>query len=759
MATTGAHQNNVGVEFAMVKFSVYQQREPPATITIAQQSRSPLYIRPSAHPPNELLHMKAGKEIRPNHFHGRNIYIARAATFIDENGGAVHTRMEVIGKQIQHNPDWLDTMIICLSVFMNTTDLSGVVTRAILLYTHGFIEARLKGDFGVMKSILVRHAAEVLSRDSMCDKLKIVKKAVRTAAKRAFPDVPWHDMLLPPRSGSEREDFVELLVRLMSAPKAETTIYTRSVKLLGLTHLLAHYGWQIGILVQQQHAMEPGWVAGEPGTLSVVYSLADSIDHVFIETHARQGQHGDFEAPNSHFYTTTLCKGGQWRANSAIFISTDERNEQLFLKGYEDVKKTWDRSVRLEVTILPQGQLFARIKTAFWNSRVEQAKSQHEYAAWWRERFSQQSKVHKVEAIVNLVSTIHPDFDWEYLSEASQECTSEYQSGFSPERCHVSVVLILQVILESLEKEEDLTRYTILGAILAILDEVINSLVSVPDDCLVRIPVGESVEFLIQQASDSLEALLDSDRGLQIGDAVLLCAARLAGVNPEDPKIAKATVREDIVGYRNGQQGILPTPVLKRSLLWDLPEGSRKPLTLHNRPVLGIPTDSGGWIKAGTPAQLPVDREIEKFTSIRPAAHIIILQYRAHFEEDPSELVAAVYINGVFYSLISLRQALGRFSAHHSYTLRTGCTHASSAQSSPPPQAKYVPLRNLDPGIRPVPRDDYDGHVIVGTHQNCTSRLFAYLLYEKKEPVIQHGCFGCASSFAKDNRSCVIIGG
>ncbi|KAJ4402994.1 hypothetical protein N0V82_010716 [Gnomoniopsis sp. IMI 355080] len=650
VASSGAHQSNVGLDFAMVKFNIYQPRGPLATIAIAQQARSPLFIRPAAHPLDSIPHLTDGTEITPKHFHGRNIYHARAATFINETGDAVISRMDMIrNPTADHEPDWMDTMIICLSIFMNTTDLSNIMSRALLLSTHGCTEARLKGDFGILTSFIVRHAAQVLQRDSMCDKLKFAKEAVQREAKRA--GFHWNVMFLPPRSRSERSDFVELLAQIMSAPSEETTIYTRSVKLMGLAHLLVHYGWQIGILVQDNHGIKHDLVGSEPGPLSVVLSFDDATDRDFIETHTRQRQHDDFEAVNAHSYTTTPCEEAQWRENSALIISVNAIDELLFLKWYNDVRKIWDMSVQLEVSVLPQGQLFAKIKTDFWDSRVEQAKTQPEYSEWWRERFAQQTRVHKVEAMTDLLSKMHPDFDWGSLSQSAQECLIPTMHTGTADHCHLSVVLILQLILETLNKREDLTRYMILGAILAILDEVVCSLVRVPKESLVRIPVGESVEFFIHQASDYLEALFDSDRGLHIDKAVVLCAARLAGVNPKDPNIPKTTTEEDIIGYWNGQQGILLTPILKRSLLWDLPQAHRKPLTLYNHPVLGVPTDSGGWIKAGATEQRPFDRELERFTSMRRPGSTVILQYRAHFEQDPSELVAAVYINGVFYNL------------------------------------------------------------------------------------------------------------
>lgn len=295
-----------------------------------------------------------------------------------------------------------------------------------------------------------------------------------------------------------------------------------------------------------------------------------------------------------------------------------------------------------------------------------------------------------------------------------------------------------------------------MGGVLAIVDSVIEALIRIPADCLIRVPIGGSIESLVQNAIDYLQPLFDPQLGLQIVDAVILCAARLASVNPEEPKIAKTTAPKDVIGFWNGQQGILLTPVWERSLLCDLPEGQRHPLTLHNRPILGIPTDSGGWIKAGT-AQPPYDREVARFTSVRPAHSNIILQYRAHFEVDSTELVAAAYINGVFFSLLSVRQALGHYSTSNSHGSVNSCEHFIQEQRAPPPHASYISIRSLETGVRIVPHNTCGSSVIISPHGNRTSRLFAYLLYSDKDPVVQDGCFRCASLRAEANHGSIII--
>lgn len=757
VATNGAHQSSIGAEFSLIKVSVHQEGGSSATIAITQRLGSPLFIRPSYQPLTTLLQSSENTELQPNHFNGRNVYTERAATFVDSNGSMVQTLMSTHMRDNKHmEPDWLGTVIICLSVFMSKIELADILTRALLIYAHGCVEPQLRGDFGILRSVIDKYAATVLSLDSMCDKLKITKQSVQAKVYQKCPGLAWYEMFSPPRSRSEREDFIELLFQILSAPTGNTNIYTRSVKLLGLANLLAHYGWQIDILAQEEYDVPPVAVDVQQGALTVIYSLDESMNDHFIEAHARRGSHLKFDMPGASFYPSISSKAEQWGNGTALYFSTGQLEEESFLRGYEKVKTAWDKSVRLLTTTLHQGQLLAWAEIDSWTFNVERTGTRHD-------RFKLMSKfahvllkrIPIVEAIVDIASNVHATLDWERLEGATQERREESSTGSSSSTQRLSIVVLLQFLLDSMSTAQGLTRSSITGGILAILDSIIEALVRIPADCLIRVPVGDSIERFVRIASEYGKTLFDSQHGLKISDAVILCTARLAGVNPKDPRIAKTTVPEDIIGFWNGQQGILLTPVWERSLLCDLPEGHRLPLTLHNRPILGIPTDSGGWIKAGT-AELPYDRQIKRFTSVRPAHSKIILQYRAHFEVDSTELVAAVYINGVFFNLLSVKQALGYYSPPDFYESGSCCKHSISEQSAPPPQSKYISLRNLDAGVRIVPDKTCDCSVIISPHGSSTSRLFAYLLYSDKDPVVQDGCFKCALLQADGNGSIVI---
>lgn len=757
VATNGAHQNSIGAEFSLIKVSVHQEGGSSATIAITQRLGSPLFIRPSYQPLNTLLQSSENTELQPKHFNGRNVYTARAASFVDSNGSMVHTFMSTHMRGNKHMaPDWLGTMIICLSAFMSKIELADILTRALLIYAHGCVEPQLRGDFGILLSVIDKYAATVLSLDSMCDKLKSTKQSVQAKVYQKCPGLAWHGMFIPPRSRSEREDFVELLFQILSAPAGDTTIYTRSVKLLGLANLLAHYGWQIDTLAQEEHDVPPVVVDVQQGALTVVYSLDERMNDYFIEAHARRGRHMTFDMPGAHFYPSISSKAEQWRNGTALYFATGQPEEESFLRGYEKVKNAWDKSVRLLTTTLHQGQLLAWAEIDSWTFNAERTEPKHDRFGLM-DKFAHilLKRIPIVEAIVDIVSNDHARIDWERLGGATKERHEESSTGSASSTHRFSIIVLLQFLLDSLSTAQYLTRQSITGGILAILDSVIEALIRIPADCLVRVPVGESMERFVQIASEYGKALFDPQHGLKISDAVILCAARLAGVNPEDPRIAKTTAPEDIIGFWNGQQGILLTPVWERSLLCDLPEGHRLPLTLHNRPILGIPTDSGGWIKAGT-AKPPCDRQVERFTSVRPAHSKIILQYRAHFEVDSTELVAAVYINGVFFSLLSVRQALGHYSPPDSYWSVNSCKHSVPERSAPPPQAKYISIRNLDTGVRIVPDKTCDSSVIISPHRSSTSRFFAYLLYSDKDPVVQDGCFKCALLQAEGNGSIVI---
>lgn len=759
IASGTAHQRNtsVGAEFSLIKISLHQEGESSATIAITQRLGSPLLIRPSHQPLSTLLQSSENTEIRPKYFNGRNVYMSRTATFVDSNGSMVQTFVDAYtGDHLHMASDWLGTMIICLSTFLSRIDLADILTRSLLIYAHGCVEPHLRGDFGILLNVVSKHAGTILSLDSMFDKLESTRNIIRKNVETKCPGLAWHQMFTPPRTRSEREDFVELVYQLLSASSEGAKIYVRSVKLFALASLLAHYGWQIDIMAQEEHGESPVLIHYQRriGVMTVVYSLDESIVDDFVEDHARRGRHMTFDMPGAHFYPTILSKAGKWRNSNALYISTGQHEEESFLKGYEKVKNAWDHSGRLLTTTLRQGELIAWMDLDSWIFQVERAGTKHDHFGLINKfALSRLKRIPIVEAVLDLVSDIHVDPDFEI--GATYEWQERRSADAAGSTRRLSFAALLQLLLDAMSAAQDLTRKSIAGGILAILDAAIQALVRIPEECCIRVPVGGSIETLVQHASEHLKRLFDPQHGLRLCDAVILCAARLAGVNLEYLRISKTTAREAIIGFWNGQQGILLTPVSERSLLCDLPEGHRLPLTLHNTPMNGIPTDGDGWIKAGTPTP-PYDRQLARFPSVRPGHSKITLQYRAHFEDDLSELVAAVYINGVFFNLLSVSQALAHYDAYMTHGLGSTCKHSLPQRSAPPPQMKYLSMRSLDTGVRIVPDETCNGSVIISPHRSRTSRLFAYLLYIDKRPVVQDGCFKCAITQAGGNGRIII---
>jgi len=427
----------------------------------------------------------------------------------------------------------------------------------------------------------------------------------------------------------------------------------------------------------------------------------------------------------------------------------------MFVKGYEHARQVWSDSVQCEISILHYGSLCAQIGTELSTSPLFDNRGFSEDAVQLIELFTRESSTNipLIQVIMHTMGTVHSNFDW---GAVKRKVDIILASTLDDSKAVLkSPSYLIHTILLLKDETKDIPVWTIIGALLGVLDEVIGILLDISDENMVRTPIGESIEHLVLHSLDYLEALFDQKHGLQPGNSVRLCVHRLAGVSPAYLKSAATTRIEDVIEYWNGQQGILLTPVFKRSLLWDLPEHNRHPLTFHNIPIMGIPTDEGGWIKVATVTP-PVVRRNEKFTSVLPVACKVIMQYRPYFEVDSTSMVAAVYLDGVFYHAISLKEVLGRSYAHPAYRPVSECEHFETVKDASKQWNKYIALRDLDPGIIVVPKND-EPIVVVGPQLDRISRLFTYLIYEEWEPIIQNGCVSCTTSLAKENKSSIVI--
>lgn len=143
---------------------------------------------------------------------------------------------------------------------------------------------------------------------------------------------------------------------------------------------------------------------------------------------------------------------------------------------------------------------------------------------------------------------------------------------------------------------------------------------------------------------------------------------------------------------------------------------------------------------------------------MRPSHHSVVLQYRPHVEESASDVIAVAYIDGVFYNLISLRQARSGGFTDSAHRTEPQWQHSTVEERLSQPRTRYIAVKKLDPGIRPFPKQHGDV-VVVSPHKNSVSRLFSYLLYEDYEPVLQQGCLDCALSIAKKNGKRIVVAG
>ncbi len=291
--------------------------------------------------------------------------------------------------------------------------------------------------------------------------------------------------------------------------------------------------------------------------------------------------------------------------------------------------------------------------------------------------------------------------------------------------------------------------WVVAGTVLGILDQIVRLLINLQMESVIRAPAGESLYKFIDGSFSFLTHLMTT--GLEPGLAVQFCATRLAGVDPRYMRIGSGTNDASIIGYWNGQQGILVTPVFELCLYYDLPLEKSRPLTLFNIPIEGMPTDDGGWIRPGT-VPAPLMKRLQKVHVCEPSRCSVILEYRPHFELDSDSVVAAAYVDGVFFDLLNM----GGLLSHYWHEV-SRCNHQDVPSEEPEGQGmRYIDLKDLTSGEIGLP-DDNDKGLVVCPQPNDTSRLFSTIVYRSSKPIVQKGCLVCAAKVALNNKGSVIV--
>jgi hypothetical protein len=710
-------------------------------VAVAQQWGSALYTRYTHQPLKELIHALNNKsDISARRYHGSNIYDPETGRYMTMQGEIKQVAMGKIVAEKGEEETQLGTVIVCLSVALNPkgpNSLSVILADAIMLFVHGTIERQMAGTTSILQGKIEKYATAVLSRDKMCGKLEKTRKYVSNLVESMAPEISAPDtMFLPPSTRSEAGDFVQFLVDLWRSDADGKEIFTRSIKLLGLALLLSEYGWVIDVYVESKTGtIKP--IKTDTKALSVIYSMADTQkarERQYVENHRAYVR----TSRNEHeFFPTAVCVAGQMGPVSGMSFAKTITELSRFETGYKHAQQ-FCLAYHISTNVCPQGRISMTVQ-----KREESPPGIFLHLRSCRELLTRFFPPSMPDIIWDLTSSalckLYPTVDWGHIHhDASKQ---RY-----PNASFTALLSLYEGNCENL--------WAIAGAVLGILDTIITSLVNLPVESIIRTPAGESISKFVSGSANWLNNLLTTG-GIEPGPAIQLCSTRLCGVDPNNLRFASNTNPNSIVGYWNGQQGILVTPIFERSLYYDLPAEKLRPLTFFSIPIEGMPTDDGGWIRPGTvqsPAATGLKNTPMQFAE--PRGCDVIMEYRPHFEVDSNSVVAAVYIDGVFCNLIPLGDTLSYY-----WHLTSQCDHQKSDQQDMPSGSplKYLNLKHLITGSGYLQLPDNRDVLIIGPQGSRVSRLFTSIMYKVTKPIIQQGCLGCALQLVPQGRGTVII--
>jgi len=696
-------------------------------VAAAQQFGSALYTRFTHQPLRDLIHaLNNDQDISPRRYHGSRIYDEETGEIMTMQGEIKAVAMGKVAEKEGENPTQLSTIIVCLSVAMEKGMLSATLAEAIMLFVHGTLERPMEGTVKVLQGKIEKYATSVLSRDRMCGRLEGKRQEMRRLVQLKAPEVLVDAMFHPAQTPQEEGDFVEFLVELWTSHADETEIFTRSIKLLGLALLLSEYGWQIDVFVEIE-AEEFIPLKTDTRALSVIYSVAKTPatrSRKYVENHQRY-----LRVSRREFYPTAVCTTEYMGQVSGLTLAKSSSDRDKFEMGYEAARGFYELNYEIKVSLMPEGRISMKIESL--GSAT---------GRFPRERSCRQ-------LLKRFLPPTMPDLIWALIAGAlCNQLEKAEWSLIEDDMNKQKFPLASFTTLLSFYDGNCENLWVVAGAVLGVLDIVITSLINLPPKSVVRTPAGESISKFVSGSGHCLNNLLTT--GLEPGLAVQLCATRLAGVDPDNLRFASNANPNNLIGYWNGQQGILVTPVFERSLFSDLPEKKSRPLSFFSIPIEGMPTDDGGWIRPGAIRSGPaLARTLE--STDEDGTHLcnVIMEYRPHFEVDSNSVVAAAYIDGVFCNLLSLSDTL----SHH-WHIQSECNHKDEPLGL---QLRHIGLQHLTSGNVPFPNEQ--DIWIIGPQRNNVSRFFSSIIYKASKPIIQDGCLGCALELKLHNRGGVII--
>ncbi|VUC21721.1 unnamed protein product [Clonostachys rosea] len=723
LAGDATQQNSSIFDICLIKNTNVNILSRATHAAVAQEFGSPLETRHLHSPLLDLIQTLDSGGIQAKRFHGYNVYEAGQVKEL-----SMDKYVNVDGERLSA----LSSVIVCLSVPLTATTLSTIVASAIILYIHGEIDGQTAGAAGMLQGKIKKYANAIIGRDGMCNKLENAKQRVCELLKAHAPQVHTHKMFLPPMLPAEEQDFVVFIARLWSSKVEGEIIYTRSIKLLALSLLLSEYGWQIDIYVEKQKQESP--VSGEStesiaikagtGSLIVVYStLPTNDDRSYVENHA------SFPLKTEQKYPTSACKAAFMGEVSGLSLARDEDDQVAFMSGYKAIDNFFNEHVELKVLLNPVGMItMTLICDSIEIPRLP--------SSWFRilPRFNLSHTPHRIKTLVMVaLCKAFPDCDWEEVNKQILEISVDASVLF--------------------EKPSPREAWVVTGAVFALMNRTIMSLVNISESSNIRSPAGDSVFKFLACGDDFLDELFN--QGKHPAEAIIFCAASLTGADcieavNSGTSPSSFSDRRSIVGYWANQHGLLLTPVFERCLYSDLPQCKMKLCTFHNTPIIGMPFDEGGWIRSAKLSNKN-PRRLD-FTLKQQHSCDVLMEYRPHFEKDPRYVTAAVYLDGVFHNTFSVPGIFRPGLAEQSF-----CSHLddTSAEHHQKP-LKYITLDSFQPGQQLLPRDEEEVHLIV-PQNTLVSRLFCSMEYGFWPIVIQHGCLDCAIGDAKKERHVGII--
>lgn len=715
-------------------FSVTDVVKSVTAVASAQNWGSALMNRPSQKPLYDLIRAINGDmDLPAKRFGGSKVYSGKTGEMITMSGEIKRIVMEEISSKDGEELSALGTIINCLSTAMTHTTLSAVVATIIVLCSNGSIEPSMEVIMQALEGKIMTYANAVLSRGSMCNIRETAKETMTNILRIKLPEHLQYlrsTVFLPPRSEEEERDYAVFCFRVMSSRADNEEINTRSAQLFGMALLLSYYGWFLSISVEDSKGIETNVVAKSSGLLVRLSMETDSrqSDREYLENHT---YFEEFKRANKKaFYPTATCTVSNMAHVLSLTVPNSPDHSRDFQRGFECFQQYFREKVELKVSVKDtkiQATLKYQPRTRGSSTKLSSCQRLLENTGVFG-CLPQKT----VEIMANALHTEYPNYDWDVITDEMPR----QPYGKAPIRtmaCHWT--------------GESGKLWTIIGAISGMFDMFVKALINVSERRAIRVISGFSFQEL-KTAQQFVDDLLDT--GMPSGEAALFCACWLGGVNPNDHRMSASVDRGVYIGYWNGEQGILLTTMLERSLECDLPEEKRRPFTLHNIPILGMPTEDGGWIRPAFVPPFSIRMKNPTTTPFSPNCDVT-LEYRPHFGGDSNTVAAALYVNGVYFGLCSTQDMLR---ATDTSTI-SYCDHPQSETQDPESNVSNINLTTLDPGTPVGLRNDSVG--LIGPQFSAVSRLVSFSIYQVMFPVIRNGCVDCAYKLAQSGGSGFII--